>query len=69
MDTTMTPEPLHVPDSFTNTKRTKNKRKNKETKEPLKLVYRIPKQFLKETKQPKERGEQKDPDLSQIPKN
>ena len=33
MDTTMTPDPLHVPDSFANSKRPRNKRKNKETKE------------------------------------
>ena len=44
MDTTMTPDPLHVCDSFANSKRPRNKRKNKETKEPSKPLYHAPKQ-------------------------
>ena len=35
MDTTMTPDPLHIPDSFANSKRPKNKRKK--TKKPKRL--------------------------------
>ena len=44
MDTTVTPDPLHIPDSFANSKRPRNKRKHKETKEPSKLLYNVPKQ-------------------------
>ena len=68
MDTTMTPEPLHVPDSLANTKRPKNKRRNKETKEPSKLSYHTPKSTLKETKQPKNRSKEKYPDYKPYPK-
>ena len=55
MDTTMTPKPLYVPDSLANTKRPKNKRINKETKEQTKPSYHIPKSTLMETRQPKNR--------------
>ena len=54
MDTTMTPDQLHVPDSFANYKIPRNKRKNKETKEPSKLLYHIPKQVPKESNQPRD---------------
>ena len=46
MDPTITPDPLNVPESLANSKRPRNKRKNKETKEPSKPQYHIPRQAL-----------------------
>ena len=63
MDTTIALEPLYVPDSLANTKRPKNKRKDKETKEPSKPIYHTPKLTLKETKQPKNKNKKKIPRL------
>ena len=61
MDATITPEPQYVLNSLANTKRPKNKRKDKETKEPSKPTYNTPKSTLKETRQPKNRSKEKDP--------
>ena len=50
MDTTMTPDPLDVPESFKKSKRPRNTRKNKETKESSRPQYHIPKQAPRESK-------------------
>ena len=63
MDTTMTPDPLDVPDSFANSKRPRNKRKNKETKEPSKPQYHIPKQAPKESKRSKDHNKEEDVEI------
>ena len=48
MYTTKIPEPLDIPGSLTNSKRPRQKRKNKETKESSKPKYHPPRQETKE---------------------
>ena len=67
MDTTVTPDPLHIPDSFANSKRPKIREK-KETKEISKPLYNTPKQIPKESKQPKNSDKEKDLDFEPNPK-
>ena len=64
----MTPDLLHVPDSLTMSKIPRNKRKNKDTKEPAKPLYGIPKQVPKESKEPRGSDREKDPDFEPEPK-
>ena len=63
IDTTVTLDPLHIPDSFANSKSPRNKRKNKETKEPSKPLYHVPNQVPKESKWPRNNDKEKDPDF------
>ena len=58
MDTTMTPDPLDVPDSLVNSKRPINKNRVKETKGPSKPQYHIPIQIPKDSKQSKKKRKQ-----------
>ena len=51
MDPTIVPDPLNIPESLANSKRPRNKRKNKETKESSKPQYHLPRQ---EPRQPSE---------------
>ena len=44
MDPTIIPEPLNIPESLANSKRPRNKRKNKENKESSKPQYHLPRQ-------------------------
>ena len=48
MDPTIVPDPLNIPESIANSKRPRNKRKNKETKESSKPKYHPPRQEIKE---------------------
>ena len=58
MDTTMIPDPLDVPESFANSKRPRNKRRNKETKESLKPQYYIPRQAPRKSKHSKDHNKE-----------
>ena len=52
MDPTILPEPLNIPESLANSKRPRNKRKNKENKVSSKPQYHLPRQVPEELELP-----------------
>ena len=58
MDPTIIPDPLNVPESLANSKRPRNKRKNKENKESSKAQYHLPRQVPEELEHPMDQDEE-----------